>query len=155
MKYFTAILLVCFLWACNTAGPSAKEGVSATDTIISHEHHAEAPAQLYLNGNTKWKADVSTNVNVKALQDMADAFGKTDTPGMAEYQQVVVNLQSGLDKMIRECRMKGADHDALHQWLEPLLKQVKRLASEKEVNEAKASFDQVHQQLALYNTYFE
>ncbi len=64
-------------------------------------------------------------------------------------------LQTGVDKMIKECRMQGADHDALHLWLEPLMKNVaalKKAASEQEASQALAG---ITERLDMYTQYFE
>ncbi|HRF19060.1 MAG TPA: hypothetical protein PK977_12880, partial [Chitinophagaceae bacterium] len=64
-------------------------------------------------------------------------------------------LQSGLDKMISECRMKGPDHDALHKWLEPLIGQVKKLNETEKPEESAQQLTAITQQIQLYFQFFE
>ena len=51
--------------------------------------------------------------------------------------------------------MKGPDHDALHLWLEPLMKMVKKLNESTDTNSAKENIDQIDQQLARFTKSFE
>ena len=74
---------------------------------------------------------------------------------MEDYSVLAADLQAGLDKMVKECRMKGADHDALHLWLEPLMKDVTNLKNSKTQDEAAGLFAKINEQVNIYNSYFE
>jgi hypothetical protein len=57
--------------------------------------------------------------------------------------------------MVKECKMQGPDHDALHVWLEPLMednKEMKKMDSK----EALASrLETLNERLNVYPKYFE
>nr|MBP9549648.1 hypothetical protein [Chitinophagales bacterium] len=61
----------------------------------------------------------------------------------------------GINKMISECRMQGADHDALHLWLEPLMGMNKKLQAAGSVEEGAESLAMIQEQVNLYSQYFE
>ena len=151
MKLFFISLGLLLIAACNDqqSAPAADEHKAADQ----HEHNLPAES-LRLNNGVKWKADSSTNNNVKALQVIVEQFTSTEkTPGT--YKQLGTTLQSGLDKMISECRMKGPDHDALHKWLEPLIGQVKKLNETEKPEESAQQFSAITQQIQLYFQFFE
>ncbi len=153
-KNILVISVICFLMACNANDSSSKENIVNTADTEEHNHE-NAVHGLALNDGAKWHADMPTNENVKALQTIAADFNKSYHTALGDYQKVSDELKSGLDKMIKECRMKGADHDALHKWLEPLLQQVQALEAARETKDAKELFDEIRKQLMLYDQYFE
>lgn len=151
MKLFFISLGLLLIAACNNqqSAPAADEHKAADQ----HKHNLPVES-LRLNNGVKWKADSSTNNNVKALQVIVEQFTSTEkTPGT--YKQLGATLQSGLDKMISECRMKGPDHDALHKWLEPLIGQVKKLNETEKPEESAQHFSAITQQIQLYFQFFE
>lgn len=151
MKLFFISLGLLLIAACNNqqSAPAADEHKAADQ----HEHNLPAES-LRLNNGVKWKADSSTNNNVKALQAIVEQFTSTEkTPGT--YKQLGATLQSGLDKMISECRMKGPDHDALHKWLEPLIGHVKKLNESERSEESAQQLTTIVQQIQLYSQFFE
>jgi hypothetical protein len=57
--------------------------------------------------------------------------------------------------MVTECKMKGADHEALHQWLEPLMEKTRELKKVSNVENAATLLSEIGKQLALFPQYFE
>ena len=138
--------------SCSNDGQVSKEKQSASEA--KHEHK-EAVARLELNNGAKWKADSSTNSNVKNLQAIVDKFRAGTDKSVDDYHSAATELQAGLDKMIAECKMKGADHDALHKWLEPLLGNVSRLKKSANELEAADIMKETDAHLKSYAQYFE
>lgn len=122
-----------------------------------HEQHKAAvgPSGLQLNNGAKWAADAPTNANVKNLQAILATFGEGTDRSLSAHLNVAEQLQTGLNKMIKECKMKGADHDALHQWLEPLLGQVKQLKAATTETDAAALLQTILTQVSYYDQFFE
>lgn len=150
---WTAVILSVLAISCsNDQQKGTKtEGVSEE---AKHEHEA-AKEKLELNNNAKWKADSSTNNNVKNLQAIVEKFNNGADKSIGAYTAAGSELQVGLDKMIAECKMKGADHDALHKWLEPLIGDVRELKKSTNEREAAEIIKEIDQQLKLYSQYFE
>jgi len=114
--------------------------------------HEQASEKLVLNNGAKWKVDKITNNNVSDLQQMAKPVsGKS----LKEYHMAGVALQNGITKMIRECRMKGPDHQALHKWLEPLMELVSKLRRATDAITAARLYKETTAQLDLFNRYFQ
>lgn len=148
-----ASLLGFWLVACKTkqtAEPNSQPPAMENQQAIDHPEH-----NLSLNQGAKWKSDLATLENVKKLQSIVEAAVKTPGPTLETYQQTAASLQAGLDKMIRECRMKGPDHDALHLWLEPLIQQVGAFKENKSTEEASASLELIQKQIKMFTDYFE
>lgn len=112
------ITMLAALLSC-TSQPSADQ--QATKNAHSHE---DTVATAPLNSGTKWKADEATRRNVAA---MVQVVADTAYANAANSRQLYQNLQAKVDVLVKECSMKGADHDALHVWLEKVLKDMKEI----------------------------
>jgi NADH dehydrogenase len=153
IKYAAVFILVTgFLMACNNSeNKEIKPQPEPTAEHDTHQQHEDA-IELSLNNGAKWKADNSTNKNVSALNNIVISA----KPVTAEdYQNLGRSLQSGIDKMISECRMQGPDHEALHHWLEPLIEKNKKLQATKTIDEGTKTFDLIKKQINLYPNFFE
>ncbi len=147
-KILQILLIINLLLACNSSND--KEHKSGTDPAV-HEH-TEAVSALVLNNGIKWKADSVTITNAEALQAIiTSANPKT----LEDYRKISAEINEGLNKMIKQCTMKGADHDALHLWLEPLIKNVKELGESSTVEKAAPILHELETQANLFPQYFE
>jgi phage-related tail protein len=140
------------LWACNNAESNKRGKDTASNT--AHQHNNEQ-ASLTLNHGEKWKSDESTNKNVEELKVTVSRFNENKNKSLADFHAAAGELQTGLDKMIKECRMQGADHDALHLWLEPVLKNVNSLKTVTSEAEASKLFSEIGARINSYKQYFE
>ena len=140
------------LWACNNAESNKRGKDTASNT--AHQHNDE-PASLSLNQGKKWKSDESTNKNVEELKATVSRFSENKSKSLSDFQTAAGELQTGLDKMIKECRMQGADHDVLHLWLEAVLKNVNGLKRVTNETQALKLFSEISERINIYNQYFE
>ena len=155
MKKALIILLLSTVFvACNNPETAATKEPATEAQAAQHEHAAEQTA-LQLNNGAKWKADSPTNDNVKNLQAIVEKFNAAGDHSLPAHQANATALQAGLSKMVNECRMQGADHDALHKWLEPLMKQVNGLKLAGSEDAAAKQLESIQTQLNYYNQYFE
>ncbi|MEO6948430.1 MAG: hypothetical protein ABI123_02275 [Ginsengibacter sp.] len=156
MKKYLFILFATFLFACNQGNKPP-----AYDAHADHEHNeevaqdAQQPEKLVLNNGSKWKADDATNTNVAELKKITDNFKAIQTPTTEDYQALNGNMARGLNKMIQQCKMEGPDHDALHHWLEPILKQNTELKELISATESRRIFDSLDTRINIYPNYFE
>lgn len=150
-KIITIIFVTSIFLSCNSEND--KEKNTATDSVTeNHKESENKTTGLVLNNGTKWKADSSTLVNVANLQTIASNAKKQNPEN---YLQTATALQDGLNKMINECKMKGADHAALHQWLEPLIEKTKELKNTTVVKNATAILNEIENQIDMFAKYFE
>ena len=152
MKKLLMLLCLSSLLAC-TNTENKKEPV----VLSAEEPHAteEKASTLTLNNGAKWKSDDNTNRNSNELQAIANRLTEKKVEGIADYTSIATDLQTGLDKMIKECRMQGADHEALHKWLEPLLENVRYMKEAKEEKSASEFYGKINERLQIYHQYFE
>lgn len=154
MKKILGILAVTsLLLACNSNSEQEKSTVPES-TTDQHEH-GEKGSELVLNNGAKWKADSVTNRNVIDLRTIADNFRILPSPSAGEYQILSNDLNNALNKMIKECKMTGPDHDALHQWLEPVLKETNELKNVSDTAIGRKIFKDIDQRIDHYHNYFE
>ncbi len=137
--------------ACNTRNEN-KKTTTTEPAAENHAEHAEQVSGLALNNGVKWKADSITVLNVNLLQKII-ASTKKESP--ENYSQAAISLQNGLNKMVNECKMNGADHEALHHWLERVMEKTKELKSANSVENARTIFGEIEKQINLFPQYFE
>lgn len=143
------IMAVFFLMACN------RPGNNDTD---SHNQHAtselqqDATSNLSLNNGEKWKADSSTNKNVT---DLYNVISDANPVVPEDFIKTGKAIQSTIDKMVKECRMKGAEHENLHHWLEPLMQMNKKMALVASADDGKELFGKLRKHIEKYSEYFE
>jgi len=82
---------------------------------------------LQLNNGNKWKADETTKKNVAAMLELVNAGIYADK---GKRKELYTNLQTKIDLLVKECSMKGEEHEVLHIWLRKILKDMKELKEE-------------------------
>ena len=140
MKQLTIIVLLMFTFF-------------AANAKNLHQHEP-ASEKLALNNGSKWKIDEPTRNNVINLQQIVKAANGQTHRSLKDYHNTGFILQTVITKMIKECRMKGPDHLALHKWLEPLMEQVIQINRATNVASAKKCFDEIKNRLTIFDQYF-
>lgn len=153
-KLLILLLLTGILWSCNHHRHVENKDAADTSEAKNYQH-GQASEKLGMNNGVKWKVDVSTNENVKNLQEMLKKFDNGSDRSFVAYKKTHEDLQHGIDKMIIECKMKGPDHEALHKWLEPLIALVAELQQASTDPDAASALKAIDAQADLYNQYFE
>lgn len=139
LNLITLLLLVCIF----------------TDKASFLRFQEPESAKLTLNRGAKWKVDRVTAANVSVLQHIAHPIAAFGKPNLAVYLETGKGLNAGILKMVRECRMKGPDHLALHHWLEPLMEKVAALNKVANATDAGKALLAVQYQLSLFDRYFQ
>ena len=139
---------VAFLFACNQGSHKTepKENTTGNNSEMS---------ELTLNNGAKWQADSSTNRHLVSLKTTANMFKVNPFPPVEEYHLLGSDLKGGLDSMIQDCKLTGAPHEALHKWLEPILRQTNELKNVSDTATAKAVFDSLDKRINIYYDYFQ
>lgn len=141
---------------------------SETETAIEHdhehesgdahshdEHGTEAGTVLALNNGEKWKSDDPTNMHAQKLIGLANDFrSKAEGANLEMFRNYAEMLQQELNGMIKDCTMKGPDHDALHLWLEPVLEGVKTLKDSENEEEARKADSDLTKKILKYDQFF-
>lgn len=150
-KIILIVFVLTFLVGCDTG--KGKEQQKDSDTVsIKQDDHIESSGKLQLNKGAKWKIDSVTAINVGSLKTIV-AEAKQSKP--SNYTVAAAKLQDGLNKLITECKMKGADHDALHHWLEPVIENTKELKSVETEEKGAIILSNINHDLDLFDQYFE
>lgn len=153
-KNLVFLLPVLILFACNNTG-SQGDKVADSIPIVDHTEHSEPTKVLSLNNGEKWQSDESTNNHVKDLSAIFGAFGEKSRSGLADYQLLASEAQTELNGLIKDCKMTGPDHDALHLWLEPILKSTVELKDAKSMEEAEVISGVIIKEIDKFSTYFK
>ena len=147
-KNLFIVLCVSILFSCNQSSDTS-------DTHSEDTHATATDTSLTLNNGAKWTADSITNHNVVSLRTTANMFRVEPFPSLSTYQILGNDLSNDVNTMLQQCKMTGADHDALHKWLEPILHQSTQLKNITDTAEARKVFDSVDGRINLYNQYFQ
>ena len=143
MKHLIIILSIA-LSAC-----TSLEKADQQDSKESNEQE-KTETKIQLNNNTKWKADEATKLNVDAMIKLVN---DSNYAVAAKRKDLIASMQAKIDTLIKECRMKGPDHDAFHAWREKVLKSMKELG-EKE-DEFGEAFADLKKDVESFNESFE
>lgn len=148
-KLFIPLFASFLLFACNN-------GNNKTTTAGQEEHeHTSADTALALNNGAKWKSDSITNHNVVMLKTVADNFRAKPFPSSTDYQLLGGDLAKSLDQLINQCKMSGPDHEALHKWLNPILKTTGVLKTITDTASGRAAFKSLDSRIDAFHDYFE
>lgn len=143
MKRILLFLTSLSFVACvNTTSQEQKEN--------KEEHEHASVSALQLNNGAKWKADSTTLVNVSSITQLVNDSNYRDEKNRVEFSG---RLQNRLDTLIKQCKMTGPDHDALHAWLKPVLHDVKEL--KEDGNEYNEKFSVLQKDVQRFYDYFE
>ena len=140
---------------------SDHEHAAAVHDSVNHKHELPAgevtlsTGMPQLNNGAKWKGDAPTNENVANLKSIIDNFKTKENPEVKDYQVFQASFTEGIGKMVKECKMQGPDHDALHVWLEPLMKDNKEMKDLNSKESMAGAFRIISQRVDLYPQYFE
>ena len=154
-KLFFLLLSATLLFACNQSSNKVEADEPAVEVDSHAGDDAAQTTKLALNNGAKWKADSNTTRNAIELQAITTNFKTKQNPSINDYQALSGDFSNGLNKMVKECKMKGPDHDALHLWLQPVLKGNKELKAATDSSVAETTFKSINTQLDAYYTYFE
>lgn len=109
------VLIVFSFFACNQANKGENNATLVEAPAGEHAAAEVAHSEgLTLNKGSKWNTDESTRFHAANLNTAIDAFNSKDHQEVSEFQSFAAELQSELGGLVKDCKMKGADHDALH-----------------------------------------
>lgn len=146
MKKIIVILTMAIV-SCNSGVKTEEQGHDKASHEKAKEQHSAHGLQL--NNGVKWEADDATQTNVAALKQVINDPAYA-SPG--KRTELAASLQMKIDTLIKQCRMKGPEHDALHVWLEKLQTDMKDLKGEVEYADARAA---LKRDIDSFYSYFE
>ena len=150
----TLLFSLLFFFACRNAGEASTKTDHTTTAASEVEHESAHTGTLSLNNGEKWKADANTQAHAAKLNTLVAGFD-VDAASVADYHSYAAALQSELDSLISDCKMKGADHEALHLWLMQVLEDVKNLKKVSAPGAGKEVAEQLAADVQKFNIYFQ
>jgi hypothetical protein len=113
MKKLIIPCAIIFLASCSLKSNSIDPGVADNHTSHQKIHPGRDTARL------KWQLDTATRANIADIRKILSGSPKEEE--LVNYGKILKNKTA---ELLSECRMKGADHDALHAWLESFIHDV-------------------------------
>lgn len=145
-------LLLLVLACKNDHATGQNAGTSSTDKSVERNQSMGTPS---LKNGVRWKADSNTNKNVRILLTMVQKFNADPDKSVKAYNNVAKEMEEALNNIVTDCRMQGSAHEALHQWLEPLIQKVSELRKTSKHAEGAQLWATIQNQVILYTRYFE
>lgn len=152
-KILASMATIFILASCQNSSTQTTDvsQTNHTNATVSTNSQTEQTAALQLNQGAKWKADESTNTQVR---HMLNFVLKQYPVTIDEFKTVSNAIKQDTDKLISGCKMRGPEHEALHTWLLPFLETNKKLANTTSVDEAKTLYADMQHQLKTYFDFF-
>jgi len=136
------------LWLVAASCTSQQSATEPTKEKAS-THTDTAVVTKTMTGE-KWKADDVTKKNVAAMQQVVN---DSKYASRENGKELYARMQSGVDTLIAQCKMQGAAHEALHGWLEKVLKEMKDIKEEPE--EYAEAYAALKKHINSFNDVFE
>lgn len=156
IKIILISLIVISFLACTNENKTGLNSTTPTEIPHGHSTNDETHAGgLSLNKGSKWETDESTRLHATNLNALVDAFDKKENADIEAHHVFAATMQQELGGLVKDCKMKGADHDALHLWLEPVMKGVNDLKAATTAGEAKRIAETLTADVQKFNQYFE
>jgi|GEM_PF-155982 len=151
-------VLIFFIGCKESSQPSEDPATENTHIHDEHDEHNQDKTKnqvLTLNNGEKWKADEPTQRHATQLIEINKEFEpKAENANLEMFRNYSDMLQQELNAMIRDCKMQGPEHDALHLWLEPVLQLVKTMKEAKNEEEARMVELRLTEAIQVYNQFF-
>ena len=152
LKILLLITVSSCLFSCN-------QDDKASDDRMAHylkpaHPHKEHIVELSLNNGAKWQTDENTRTHVVKLSSILDLLSKSGADDIASYKLLADDLLKELNGLIADCKMRGPEHEALHTWQEPVLKEVSNLKKITSADQGKDCAEELANKFREFNKYF-
>jgi hypothetical protein len=143
----TLLLFGIIMSACQ--GGEEEVATEYADTVVVNTTD-NAPALiaeldgLHLNNGAKWSVDSTTHAGMQNVQTLLQNYDGEDSKDLGD------KIKDELKEIIKQCRMKGEDHDQYHIILNAMLIESKAMKRGK-VNDP----GKLEKMVAAYFTHFE
>jgi uncharacterized protein YceK len=155
LLFFTvAILMSCGAVNSDTQKENDEKTEAAKsegqDEMKEEKEDSDSTETLQLDNGKKWKADNTTRANVASLTQLVNDSTYRYKKNSKELHK---GVQSRLDTLVKQCKMTGPAHEALHAWLKPVLHDTKELRESK--GEYDSKYALLRKDVQSYYDYFE
>lgn len=166
MKNLLPLLFLAWTaWSCqsnsNTAeNQDAQQEMSHEDHDMDaqsddHDHDAIHDTALELNDGNKWQTDAPTRKNADHLKSVTEQFRDSNPSSLTDFKQYGSDMQEGLNQMISECTMTGAEDQTLHQWFFPIMENTGAIAKTDDTEKAMHLSHEIIERVQVFDQYFE
>lgn len=145
-----AILLFPLIFlACNS---NKRESAAAITVELHPEEELLAwEKEMELDRGSRWIANRETTAGIKRMSTIIE---NSSSSTVDEYKELGDSLISEINILISKCTMKGASHDNLHIFLEPLVIKAAQLEQTFSKEEGARLISELEQHLQAYRKYF-
>ena len=113
-----------------------------------------SPSWEVSSAEEKTRHEIAPSMMVH-LRHMESTVNQAKPGTVSDHRKVATVLDDDLEKLMASCSMKGEAHDALHNWLVPVIRIVSAYGKERDTDELTARLDEMRQAFKDFNTRFE
>lgn len=128
---------------------------AATDDHANHDDHEKTEehdesVKLELNNGEKWPVNNEMKPFIAETETQLNAYKPED----GDYKMLAANLSATNDKLVKSCTMTGTPHDVLHAWLAPHMKEIEKLKSAENRDDANHIVGELKESMNKYHQFF-
>lgn len=137
--------------SCSNENKTSDKATSNQETEVQQAKPEKAVQET---STSKWQANPETAEGMLMIKQIVKNFWETAEENR-NYAMTGQELSYQTDYIIKNCNMKGEDHDQLHLVLEPLLKEISVVVNAASYEEADKSLKEIEKLVTQFEEKFE
>lgn len=121
----------------------------ANDDQDKSEEHDES-VKLELNNGAKWSVNNEMKPYVSQTEKQLQEYNTEN----GDYKMLATNLNATNESLVKSCTMTGIPHENLHAWLAPHMKEIEKLKSAENREDANHIVGELKESMEKYHEYF-
>lgn len=151
-----AIVALLFSTLLFTSCGEQKNDSEATKEVAAKTHrhqggHEQWQEEIQLDNDNRWVANDATTLGVLNMTHLIES---SSAQTINDYHKLAKALNDEKNTLIKRCTMKGASHDNLHIYLQPLLKDLALLQEADTTAKGEKTLREILKHLKMYHHYF-
>ncbi len=150
-KYLANSVLVVSMLFGSCSQPQDRQTQDPSPDVEVNEQSNHGFPAIELNNGAKWGANPETTKGIENMILIVEDFQELED---SSYGALSDELESEFILIFKNCTMKGATHDQLHNYLLPMRVFFKKLTSD-DVEVRRTNLGLLKTHLSKYDMYFE
>lgn len=149
---FRIILLFSLsLTACKDNKVDDPNSIEMVERTLAQDERPFWERDIKLDNGDQWHANSETTEGITNMLQLVKEFRSESVENYRELGEALANEK---DELIQKCTMKGASHDNLHVYLQPLISKIAELEQVQTPAEGQRLVAEINNHLNAYHRYF-
>lgn len=154
MKTFSFRLLLFLSLAalsCKDNKVDDPNSIEMVERTLARDERPVWEKDISLDNGDQWHANPETTQGIMEMTGLVEDF---ESDSLQDYRTLAEALADRKDEIIRQCTMKGASHNNLHVYLQPLIVKIAELEQVKSTAAGERILAEIQYHLKAYHRYF-